>query len=271
MIHVIGANGYIGTRLCQEMDNRGFRFDRFSDVADSNCKRFDLRFDDARVLSLKSGDIVILLAAISSPDICQKMFEFAYSINVIGTSKLIDYCLAHNVRVIFMSSDTVNGPTANPNTEFSAVRPFGNYAKMKYEIESRYKNSPLFKTLRLSYVLSDSDKFICYLSSCVAKGVSAEVFRGLYRNVVKLETVIEAICNLCERFDLIDFYLINVCGNQSLSRLDLAQWYKLNIDRRLLYTEIDVPQSVLEGRPNVILTKSLFLAKLLGHEVENIL
>ena len=170
-----------------------------------------------------------------------------------------------------MSSDTVNGPTTEPKDEYSEVNPFGNYAKMKYEIESKYKHSPLFKTLRLSYVLSDSDKFISYLNNCVANGTTAEVFNGLYRNVIKLEVVLEAIIKLCLNFDFNYYYLVNVSGNQNLSRLDLAKWYKNNINSALEYKEVDIPVSILEGRPNVIETKSLFLEQLLSHKIDNLL
>lgn len=271
MIHIIGGNGYIGTKLCAEMDNQSIVYDCYSDVVDSKCKEFNLLRSDPNSLRFKKGDVAVLLAAISSPDVCQNNFEFAYRVNVEGTSKFIDYCLKQNVRVIFMSSDTVNGPTEEPKDEYSEVNPFGNYAKMKYEIECKYKHSSLFKTLRLSYVLSDSDKFITYLKNCVANKTSAEVFNGLYRNVIKLEVVLEAIIKLCLNFDFNDYYLVNVSGNQNLSRLDLAKWYKQTINPLLEYKEVEVPEAILKGRPNIINTKSLFLEKLLNRKIDNLL
>ena len=271
MIHIIGANGYIGTRLCKEMESAGLIFDCYSDVSDSKCAEFNLTESDCDSLDFCGGDVVVLLAAISSPDVCQNNYSLAYNVNVVGTSRLIDYCLSRDVRVIFLSSDTVNGPTTSPKDEYSTVEPFGNYARMKYEIELKYKNSSLFKTLRLSYVLSDSDKFVCYLKKCAQEHIVAEVFNGLYRNVIKLEIVLEAIIKLCLNFNFNDYYLVNVSGNQNLSRLDLAKWYKRNIDHNLVYKEIEVPETILNGRPNIIETKSLFLEKLLNHKIDNLL
>lgn len=271
MIHIFGANGFIGSKLCNELDCRSIKYDCYSNASDKKCRKFDLLTDDTSALFFSEKDVVVLLAAISSPDICQNDYELAYSVNVLGTSRLIDYCIANKVNVIFMSSDTVNGPTCNENDEYSPVNPYGNYAKMKYEIEKKYMNSPYFKTLRLSYVLSNSDKFTSYLNECVIKNKVAEVFRGLFRNVIKLEIVIETIIKLCEKFDFNDYYLINVSGNQNLSRLDLAKWYKLFINNSLMYREIEVPKEILKGRPNVIKTRSLFLEKLLGHKIENLL
>lgn len=272
MIHIIGANGYIGTKLVYYFRQRNVAFDCFSNIVDENCSLLDLGNLDTTNLSFKEGDIAILLSAISSPDICENNYELAYSINVTGTAKFIDYCFSRRTKVIFLSSDTVNGATGNKvNNEYSEVNPFGNYAKMKYEIEKRYKDNPLFKTLRLSYVLSEEDKFTKYLASCIEKGAYAEVFNGMFRNVILLDTVLESIYRLTMNFDFNNFYLINVSGNQCLSRIDIAEWYKKNIDKRLVYKTIPVPESILNGRPNIIKTESLFLVKLLGHKLTNII
>lgn len=271
MIHIIGGNGYIGTKLCKELDKQLIEYDCFSDVEDEKCKKYDLVNSNNEELGFQKGDVAVLLSAISSPDICQNRYDFAYSVNVIGTSRFIDYCIKQGVNVIFLSSDTVNGATTGVNDEHSSVNPFGNYAKMKYEIEKKYKDSKYFKTLRLSYVLSDSDKFTSYLSNCVRNNEVAEVFNGLCRNVIKIEIVLDAIIKLCLNFDFSDYYLINVSGNQNLSRLDLAKWYQKSINPNLQYKEIPVPEEILNGRPNVISTKSLYLEILLGYKISNLI
>lgn len=272
MIHIVGANGYIGTKLCAYLDNKGISFLCYSDVVDEKCTKLDLINFDEKSITLKENDIVVLLAAISSPDICQNNYELAYKVNVIGTSNLIDYCIKHKANVIFLSSDTVNGDTKDQEfDEYSKVNPFGNYAKMKYEIEERYMNNEHFKAIRLSYVLSNEDKFTSYLSQCVAKNEVAEVFDGFFRNVILLDTVLEAIYCLCCNFYFNDYYLVNASGLQNLSRKDLAEWYKIHINKKLMYNVIAVPDSLLKGRPNIIKTKSLFLEKLLGHKLEKLL
>lgn len=270
MIHIIGANGYIGTELCKFYENKNVDFLCYSNIKDERCSYLDLR-DASYDIKLEKGDIVVLLSAISSPDICQNNYELAYSINVTGTSKFIDYCIQQGSNVIFLSSDTVNGATEGGcNDEYSEVHPFGNYAQMKYEIEKKYSNNKHFKTLRLSYVLSDHDKFISYLKNCVEKNEVAEVFDGLYRSVVTLDTVLEAIYSLSINFNFNDYYLCNVSGNQCLSRKDLAHWFKENVPK-LEYKVVETPEAIIKGRPNKIYTKSLFLEKLLGHKVPNLI
>ena len=93
---------------------------------------------------------------------------------------------------------------------------------MKYEIEKTFCNSKSFKTIRLSYVLSDHDKFF-------DKNTKAEVFDGLFRSVVRLETVLESVYCLINNFNFNDYYLVNISGNKCISRKDLAEYYKKKI------------------------------------------
>lgn len=272
MVHIIGANGYIGTNLVSYLRNKKMDFLCYSDIEDNICTKFDLRNPNFDILQVRPNDIVVLLAAISSPDVCQNNYQLAYEINVVGTSKVIEYCIEKKVKVVFLSSDTVNGDTGLvAHDEFTNPNPFGKYAEMKYEIENRFRDSCFFKTLRLSYVFSPFDKFSSYLKSCIEKQVKAEVFDGLFRSVVTLELVLESIYNLCIDFDFNDYYLINVSGNQLLSRKDLAEVYKKRIDNRLQYKVVDVPQFIFDSRPNIIYTKSLFVEKLVKHKIENLL
>jgi nucleoside-diphosphate-sugar epimerase len=46
MIHIIGANGYIGKHLCKKMESIGINFDCYSDIADSKCVEFNLTTSD---------------------------------------------------------------------------------------------------------------------------------------------------------------------------------------------------------------------------------
>jgi len=270
MIKIIGGNGYIGTNLKSKLLSNSISFESFSNIKTDEDAFFDITKKDYSILNLKENDIVILLAAISSPDVCLNNFEFAKSINVDGTSKLIEFCISNKVNVIFLSSDAVNGNTGNDvYDEFSTVHPFGKYAEMKFEIEHQFMNSPYFKTLRLSYVFSNHDKFSKYLDDCYRNGKVAEVFDGLYRNVILLDTVIETIICLAVNFNFNYYYLCNVSGNQLLSRSDLAYIYSKN-HPGFLYKIVPVSKEILLCRPNVIATKSLFLEKLLTHKIQNL-
>ncbi len=267
MFHIIGANGYIGTRF------RDYIYKSIDHLCyDTNLQEETLsidltqpeRFDFSRI---RSGDFVLFLAAISRPDICKNQKELAWSINVDGTEKFIRKFSEQGVHVLFFSSDVVYGPTTmKAVNELSPCYPFGPYAEMKREIEKRFADDPNVKVFRLSYVFSKEDRFTSYLAECARDNKTAEVFDSLYRSVVYLNDIFDAVIALSEKFTAFENQIFNLSGSEVLSRKDMAQIYKDNIDSSLDYTTIDPPRGFFEARPPVIATESLYLEALLGRK-----
>ncbi len=259
--HVIGSTGYIGRHLIEALPNQtvlGYA---------RACKnhRLDLSdFHPADMPFVAEGDFVAVLAANSSPDACQNRYAEAYEVNVIGTKKLISHCLEHGARVLFFSSDTVIGATESAKDENAEAHPVGNYGKMKREVEEAFFGREGFKVFRLSYVFSKEDKFMQYLLRCHTERVEAEVYRALFRNVIYLDDVIEAVIRLEETFHHWDNTVFHLCGEECLSREDLAHifWQEIVADFNYI---VSVPEKAFfEARPNRIEISSLYLHKLLG-------
>jgi len=270
MIHIVGASGYIGKKLESYLINLGFEDLRlYSEVNSDKYKKINLiDIDNSNLSDFKKDDIVILLAAISSPDVCETNYQLARSINVLGTSKLINICFQRKIKVLFFSSDIVYGFNKGINDENTKPNPSGNYAKMKYEIEEIFKENPLFKVFRLSYVLSDEDKFISYIKKTLVNGEIPEIFNGLYRNVIHIDDVLLGILKIIENFYIVNSSIINMCGQDLLSRVDLAKIYFNNQINN--WKVIDVPEEMLKTRPNIIQTQSLYIEKILGRKPRKI-
>jgi dTDP-4-dehydrorhamnose reductase len=271
MIHVIGASGYIGKNL-----ENYFRLNSVKDLilySDISSEKYIelnlLNLSDKTFEPFKKNDIVIFLAAISSPDLCENNYEFAKSINIDGTVKFIDACLKREVNVLFFSSDVVYGFNTGINDENTKPNPHGNYAKMKFYIEEKYKYNDHFKVFRLSYVLSEEDKFIDYINQCIRNKIIPEVFNGFKRNVILIEDVLKSVYNITQNFNLIKSPIINICGEESLSRVDLANYF--NRQHKFDYKIIDIPIQMLKSRPNTIITKSLYIEKILGRKPKKIM
>ena len=264
MWHVVGSTGFIGRSLIEklppEVSHRCYA--RRPEAGES---KIDLLNLTAECYSeIQAGDYVVLLAAISSPDVCQAQYEMAYAINVTGTKQFIAECLRRDARVLFFSSDVVVGATDRPHDETMPVAPFGAYGKMKREIEAAFANDPRFKVFRLSYVFSRSDKFMKYLRKCVDTGENADVFQALYRNVVYLNDVLEAVVALGKHFDAWRNPIFHLSGPELLCRADMAECFQSAIAPTLRYTTQVPEASFFEARPNVIETHSLYLEQLLG-------
>ena len=267
MYHIIGASGFIGTKFIQFLNQKCIiDYIGYSDEAIEDFKKLDLLNIDYKHFDyINEDDVVVFLAAISSPDICENNYQFARSVNVIGTETFIAECLKRKAKVIFFSSDVVYGGNTAINTELTSPSPIGKYAEMKLYIEQQFKSYANFKVLRLSYVLSENDKFFNYLTECHNNNEVAEVFDGLYRNVILVDDVLDSIYNLSIKFYNFSNVVFNVCGDDCLSRVDLTKYYikKFNIVK---YKVIEVPEEILKSRPNKIEVKSLFLEKLLDRK-----
>lgn len=263
MWHVIGSTGFIGRSLIKRIPPEvSYRcYARHSKAGEQQIDL--LNFSSDSCSEIQAGDYVVLLAAVSSPDICQNQYEMAYAINVVGTKQLITECLHRDARVLFFSSDVVVGATDRPHDETMPVSPLGAYGKMKREIELEFADDPRVKVFRLSYVFSREDKFMKYLYQCAEAGEKADVFQALYRNVVYLGDVLDAVIALGKDFDIWENSIFHLSGPKLLCRADMAECFRRTIVPNLQYTTRVPDQSFFEARPNVIETRSLYLDHLL--------
>jgi dTDP-4-dehydrorhamnose reductase len=264
-IHLIGSNGFIGRKLLPLIEKTGlvYCYSHTSTTSKENLLELTMP-EKFNFNKIQEGDFVIFLAAVSSPDLCEKDYNFAYSINVLGTKKYIRRILDNGAHILFFSSDVVIGATEKVCDEKSNCHPIGNYAHMKREIEEAFMNFPNFKVFRLSYVFSREDKFTRYLSECDRNGQTAEVFDALKRNVIYLYDVLDAVQKLSCHFTEFNNTIFNLSGPELLSRKDLAELYRQTVSLEFKYNVVAPPQDFFIARPNIIETTSLYLADLLG-------
>ena len=263
---IVGATGFIGSRLFQVSQARGATKGT-STSGSENLLRLDLAapatFDFSQVTA---GDVVILTAAISAPDACARDAVRARAVNVGGACHFAGQSIARGARVIFLSSDTVYGEQAVAFDESAQCYPAGDYARMKHEVESRFASEPAFKVARLSYVFARHDKLTQYLTACATKGDEAELFHPFNRAVIWLDDVVGGLVGLATKWDSVPYPVINFAGPAVLSRIDFAQALMARALPGLRYRQVEPPPSFFENRPRVIHMTSRYLRLLLGRE-----
>lgn len=260
---IIGKNGFIAKKLLK----RGQYKVTTSNELSSDDVYLDLKNSESFDYSyINEQTNIIFLAAISSPDICNNNYDEAYKVNVTGTKSFIEEAIKKGAKVLFFSSDVVYGNTIENVDEDSKTNPFGNYAKMKDEVEKAFENEKNFKVFRLSYVLSKEDKYLSYLKSCVDKNEVAEVFHPFSRKVVYIEDVLEAIENILAKWDNFENQKFNICGEEDISRKDIADFYNKATANKLEYKILEPDDSFWEARPRDINITSIYLEKLLDRK-----
>ncbi len=265
---IVGGNGFIASHLleredylCTSRSNEEGAI--FLDLCDPSNFDYSIITEDT---------IVIMLAAISSPDECAHNYEKAFEVNVSGTIDFIQNVLNRNGKVLFFSSDVVYGGGGSSKDENSSLNPIGPYAVMKTLVEKNFLDESNFKVFRLSYVFSSNDKYFQYLLNTYKDGGVAEVFDPFDRSVIHLDDVIEAVFQVCARWSELDFNIVNLCGPSLVSRKRIAQLFMSVLGDKFSYSVVSPSDDFFVARPKVINTTSLNLKKVLcrkPHDIRN--
>lgn len=261
---VVGASGYIGKRIMARLGCDPQVWATSTNPRPGGVLLDLGRPNDFDYSLVRESDLIVLAAAISSPDVCANQQDFARSVNVAGTGRFIERCMERKARVLFLSSDTVYGAAKEQINESAPINPAGDYAEMKAEVERAFLGHIGFKSFRLSYVFSREDKFTRYLTDCGKARRKAEVFHPFARRMVHREDVVEAVIRMREHWPEIDSAVLNVGGPELLSRWDLAAMLKETVMPDLEYTVVEPEEEFFFNRPKAINMDSPFLQPLLG-------
>lgn len=264
-IALVGSSGYISRHIINELEHSGLqteiiRIDMTDDVdlklELASPETFDYDF-------LKDTDYIIFTAAISSPDKCAQDFDACWNINVIGTNYFINKALNMGKRVLFFSSDAVFGdiPYMIYN-EASATQAQTAYGRMKKAVEDEFKSCKGFKCIRLSYVVSENDRFISYCLNCVRNNEVADIFHPFYRNCITVTDVIRSVVWLIQNWSEFDSFALNLAGPELVSRVRMADEINWFFQNRLRYTISSPGEGFYNNRPKITQICSNYLYEL---------
>lgn len=261
---LVGSSGYIAQfilkRFAEEPEIESIlKIDR-TESADAYLDLLEAEKFDYAVLD--DIDYVVFTAAISGPDQCAKEFDACWKINVTGTSCFIQEAIKRNCRVLFFSSDAafgdIPGKIYDEESETKAYTPYG---KMKKAVEDEFKDNPLFKAIRLSYVASAKDKYYTYLLNCIRNNEVADIFHPFYRNTTVVSDVVDIVTYFALHWDEYEPTFLNVAGKELVSRVRMADELNRFLGGKLKYT-ISMPgEEFFTNRPRITQMTSLYMNK----------
>jgi len=263
-VYILGSSGFIGKSLLSHLRDQN-NCKVLSAGRNSEDVYIDLSNDlSSFVEKVNNEDIVVLLASISSPDICNNDPIFAKKINVTSTETLIEKLSRKGVKTIFASTDGVFGRYDTMAYEESQLAPFGAYSAMKADVENKVKANPLVKVVRFSYVLGEGDTYTNMLSRCSTSDKPLVVFEGFERSIVALSDVVKGIENLIKNWSDFHYDVVNFCGPSLISRDYLTKCFKEYVAPELDYEVDNAPNGFWEARPKTINMQSNVFSTLLG-------
>lgn len=266
---IIGSNGKLAQMMTAAFTNHNVVMTTRSGV--DNTIKLDLEnIDDFDYSIIQPDDIILMMAAISSPQACAENYNLTYKVNTINTIRFISESIKLGSKVIFFSSDSVYEGGEGIFDEHSSCNPSNVYGKMKYEVEKQFLDCVNFKSLRLSYVIHPNDSFTSYLHHCSNTNMTAEIYRPFVRSSVSIQDLILVVKNLVKNWNILPESVLNICGPIPTEREELAEAFKKCINNDLTYKVEDAPEHFFKDRAPKIQTNSLHLKNVLGRSPYNI-
>lgn len=261
-IAIVGSSGYIASYMIDQWGKERLA-DSILKIDRKGITGAGLKLEEAEKFDynlLNMIDFVVFTAAVSGPDQCVSDFDNCWKINVEGTKYFIREAIRRKCRVLFFSSDAVFGDIPGEvYTEESETKAVTAYGKMKKAVEDEFKGNPLFRAIRLSYVVSKNDRFVAYCLNCMKKGETAEIFHPFYRNCIVVSDVVRVVMWFAKYFDTYKPFVLNVAGVELVSRVRIADELNRFFDGKLNYT-VSVPdKAFFMNRPKVTQMKSLYI------------
>ena len=220
-ILIIGGSGKIGKTFNLKNSKKTFYKNRVN-----NGIKFNLMKDNINI-QLKKYKInrVLILSAISDPDICLKNKKYSNLLNVKKTIKLIDILINKNIYFIFFSSEYIfDGKTGN-YSEKSKTVPNNLYGKQKLIVENYIKKKTKnFSIMRIGKTYGDSIKDNTLISKFLIELISGKrIFQVAYDQIFNPLYVkdLEKILKIFLKKKIKGIF--NVGGPQKLSRLKILK------------------------------------------------
>ena len=145
-VFLTGGSGLLGQHLVRELDERGIEHHSPTHAA---FNVIEDRLGDVILWGGFKPDVVIHCAAVARYRDVEKDLARALRTNIVGTCNLIQECISHDIRMVYISTDHVFDGLDGPYGIDDKINPLTKYAKSKAagELAVRtYDNSLVIRT-----------------------------------------------------------------------------------------------------------------------------
>lgn len=254
-ILVIGASGFLGTRICYEALQQEFHttgtFNTHSNIQMVQCRNYELNLRDPlqvkRLFSIIKPDIVILCAGGRDVNYCEQNHEDAYQVHVNGTKFVANACAAHNARMVYISTDAVFSGEKTIYTEKDSPHPINVYGQVKLLAEGSILqagiDSIIIRTSLLfgwSYT-GQGINTVEYVIRNLRQGISIKLPDTLYNTPIYVGTAAKLIIKLS---------LSNLKGICNLAGKTIINRYELGVQTAKQFNlkkSLIIPTSISTG------------------------
>lgn len=252
IIAVAGSDGFVGTKVCEQLEAKGHEVVRIDITRDFDlCDNTIIDKIDPIDCFVHLANLVFVLGSYAEP-------EKYYRINYLTTLNALEICRKYNARLVYASSYIYGPPQYLPVDENHPVCPFNPYAQTKviceklcegYHRDFKVKVS-ILRPFNIYGVGQKGKLLIPEIIGQLKEGkdtieLKASSPRRDYINVIDVASAFVACTE-----DTNDFNIYNVCSGESISVRELTEVINKHLKKKVQFnfSEMARPNEVDESR-----------------------
>ncbi len=235
---LIGAGGFLGAWLSRLARDKFHVIEGLRQPAAAAAETVCVDITDSdsvqAAFDIAQPDVVILTAAISDIDRCEREPELAESVNAVGPKYVARACAAAGARLLFTSTGAVFDGTRPGYAEDAQPTPLHQYGRTKVRAEARIAELlPSAAIIRFSLALGlaareGTNSYVNKLRDALQAGRTVEAPTFEYRNPIDAVTLASELLKLATLRDATGIF--HVGASDKMSRYELAQRLAVALD-----------------------------------------
>ncbi len=222
---LILGEGFLGTKLNSKLIEAGFNS---LAVSPSHLKyKVDITIPTQlkTIFNSFKPDIVVLVAAITDVDFCEKNKDLASKINIEGVKNVVEACKSLGCKLIFISTDSVFDGKKGNYFESDQVNPINHYSLTKVEGEKLVSTLSDYLILRVAALygfnhLVNRKTFVNWIIDSLKNGKKIDIVTDQMMCPTLIDDIGNAIISLVNQNEK---GLFHCSGSEAVSKYDFAQ------------------------------------------------
>lgn len=242
MILLIGASGFVGTRLISQLDVKNCQnIDKNPSVKYPEITKLQNILENSLIDSIPSEtQTIVLLAAEHRDDVSPTTLY--YDVNVGGTRNVLNAMDQKGIKkIVFTSSVAVFGLNKTNPDESHPVDPFNHYGKSKWQAEevlrewyNKDPNNRSLTILRPTVIFGERNRGNVYnLLKQIASGKFMMIGRGINKKSMAYVGNIVAFIQYCIETQKPGYRLFNYIDKPDLDMNDLVIQVEKSLNKKL--------------------------------------
>lgn len=239
---ITGANGLLGTKLVEELVERGENFlatskgdSRFGEEVPYTPMDVTSSEEVEEVILAFKPEIVIHTAAMTQVDDCEQQQDLCYNLNVTAVENIVKACKKAKSFLIHLSTDFIFNGKKGPLSENEEPDPVNYYGKTKLQSEELVMNSKInwaiVRTVLVYGVTKNMSRsnIILWVKKSLEEGKEIQVVDDQYRTPTLAEDLAAGCLLIAENKAK---GIFNISGKDFLNPYEMAiktaKFFKLN-------------------------------------------